>query len=190
MRAPVSRSRPLFSPALRLAGLRPSACRTPQLARRGRVRRARSRGWCSRSRPPPSSAGRRRRSARADAASAWSAWDAGGPGCLTTLHAASPSAHRAFADPRLEIRPDRAGASPDWRTFGSSPRYATSLRLVINHSHPISQQISAADPHRAPRRYIFHAGDRRFNPAGGIRERRAVGGRGALSLAAGAPRWT
>ena len=35
-----------------------------------------------------------------------------GPGCLTTLHAASTSAHRADADPRLEIGP----ASSDLRS--------------------------------------------------------------------------
>src|ERR1019366_7895912 len=57
-----------------------------------------------------------------------------GPGCLTTLHAASTSAHLAEAEPRLEIRPERAGVSPDWRTFGSSPRYAPSLRLVKTRS--------------------------------------------------------
>jgi hypothetical protein len=45
-----------------------------------------------------------------------------GPGWRATCHAASTSAQRAVADPRLEIRPLRAGASPDWRTFGSSPR--------------------------------------------------------------------
>jgi hypothetical protein len=28
----------------------------------------------------------------------------------------------AETDPRLEIDPDRSGASPDWRTLGSSPR--------------------------------------------------------------------
>lgn len=33
------------------------------------------------------------------------------------LRAASTSAHGTFADPRLEIRPERAGASPDWRTY-------------------------------------------------------------------------
>ena len=35
-------------------------------------------------------------------------------------------------DPRFEIRPLRAGPSPDCLTRGSSPRYATSLRLVRN----------------------------------------------------------
>ena len=40
----------------------------------------------------------------------------------TTLQAASTSAQRAAAEPRLLIRPLRAGASPDWRTFGSRPR--------------------------------------------------------------------
>jgi len=68
-----------------------------------------------------------------------------GPGCVTTLHAAPTSAHRADADPRLEIRPERAGASPDWRTFGSRPRYATSLRLVMNRDgSPIAPRKLAA----------------------------------------------
>jgi hypothetical protein len=37
------------------------------------------------------------------------------PGGLT-------SAQRAPALPRLVMRPLRAGASPDWRTFGSRPK--------------------------------------------------------------------
>ena len=45
-----------------------------------------------------------------------------GPGCRTALPATSIKAQRADADPRLEIRPERAGPSPDRRTFGSRPR--------------------------------------------------------------------
>jgi hypothetical protein len=57
----------------------------------------------------------------------------------------APSAQRADADPRFEIRPLRAGASPDWRTFGSKPKYATSLRLVMNrHGSPTAAMNDAA----------------------------------------------
>jgi hypothetical protein len=45
-----------------------------------------------------------------------------------------PHAQRTPTDPRLEMRPERAGSSPDCLTRGSSPRYASSLRLVRNRS--------------------------------------------------------
>lgn len=43
-------------------------------------------------------------------------------GWSTVVHAASTSAHRAEGEPRFEIRPLRAGPSPDCLTRGSSPR--------------------------------------------------------------------
>lgn len=49
-----------------------------------------------------------------------------GPGWWTTNQVASTGAHRAETDQHLEIEPDRAGVSPDWRTPG-----------VQNHEQPL-----------------------------------------------------
>src|ERR1700740_4029 len=71
-----------------------------------------------------------------------------GPGCRTAAHAASTSTERAWTLPRLEMRPWRAVSAPDWRTLGSSPRYATSWRGVAKREMspiaPIREAATAA----------------------------------------------
>src|SRR4051812_33471035 len=51
-----------------------------------------------------------------------------GPGLRTALRLASTSATRTGAQPCFEMWPCVAGASPVWRTLGSTPRWATNLR--------------------------------------------------------------